>query len=141
MRQKHSKLNEDWSVLRNPSPYKIGPAPGYVADNRPEMSRQFFLRRAEEENMYNVKLQSIGSLMGLEPEFLALFKKVSEVANIVDSQKTLPLLTSQQKKTLDAIIDKLSNINKILTQDILADLDSLTVDFEDIKKEYSRGEV
>lgn len=91
--------------------------------------------------MYNVKLQSIGSLMGLEPEFLALFKKVSEVANIVDSQKTLPLLTSQQKKTLDAIIDKLSNINKILTQDILADLDSLTVDFEDIKKEHSRGEV
>lgn len=141
MARKRKVVNEDWSVLRNPSPFKIGPAPGFVRDNSPEMTRQYFLRRAEEENSFNTQLKSIGQLEAIEPEFITLFQKVAELHGFVLSQKSLPLITSKQKAILDGIAEKLERVNLIITKEVLADLDKLTVDFKEIAAEHSRGEV
>lgn len=138
MQRKSKRLAEDWSPLRNPSPFKIGPAPGFVRDNTPEMTRQYFLRRAEEENTYNTKLQSIGQLQLIEPEFIELFQKVAQIKNFIMNQASLPLLTQEQKDILRAVIEKLDKVNIIITTEILADLDKLAIDFEAIKAEHSR---
>ena len=123
------KLDEDYQILRAPSPYRIGPAPGFVQDAGPEMNRQYFIRRSEEENTYNVKQASLGNLAGTGPLFTDIFTKVAQLRNTVVDQKRLPLLTNQQQQDIDKLVAVLDKINLLITKDALDILDRLTVDY------------
>lgn len=125
------KLQEDYQILRAPSPYRIGPAPGFVQDSGPEMNRQYFIRRSEEENTYNVKQASLGNLAGTAPLFTDIFTKVAQLRNVVVDQKRLPLLTPEQQADLDRLIKLLDKVVILLTKDALDILDRLTVDYDD----------
>lgn len=126
MRTNKKLVNEgDFSVLRNPSPYRVGRAPGFVRNADDALRRNYFMRRAEEENSYFQAQQLIGQLEQLGPMMQNLFAQVVDIRNFIDSQKMQPLITQKQKNSLDKVIAKMDKAAKILSIDCMNEIDNL----------------
>lgn len=125
--RKHKKIvNEaDFSVLRNPSPYRVGRAPGFVRNADDALKRSYLMRRAEEENSYYQTQQLIGQLEQLGPMMQNLFAQMVDIRNFISSQKMQPLVKPKQKDTLDRITKHMDKIVKIISTDCLQEIDKL----------------
>lgn len=121
------KINEDYSILKNPSPYQIGKAPGFVRDKMPEMELQFQLRRAEEAQTFFQKKQMIAQLEQLEQPIMNLYRELINVRNMLDEKSKLPLIPNDKLAIMNKMCKKLDKVNKFITVNLLQDLDKLTL--------------
>lgn len=55
MRRKKINEGNDWGILRNPSPYRIGRDPGYVQDASDRLKQSYLMRKSEEMNTFYEK--------------------------------------------------------------------------------------
>lgn len=126
MRKNKKLVNEgDFSVLRNPSPYRVGRAPGFVRNADVTLKRNYLMRRAEEENTYYQSQQLVGQLEQLGPMMQNLFGQIVDIRNFISNQKSQPLINDKQKKTMDKIAGLLDDAVKIISVDCLKEIDKL----------------
>lgn len=126
MRMNKKVINEgDFSVLRNPSPYRVGRAPGFVRNADDALRRSYLMRRAEEENSYYQSQQLIGQLEQLGPMLQNVFEQMVNIHNFIEGQRMQPLITKKQKKSLDNINAMLNDITKTLSIDCINEIDKL----------------
>lgn len=119
------KLNEEFSPLRNNNPYKIRRDKGFIKDASPQLNQKYLLQRQMEINNFYEGEQMMGELDKLEPLFVDLFKQIIYIKEFIESQKKQPLIKKSQYNTINKIAKMLDKANKIVSVDILDELDKL----------------
>lgn len=119
------RINEEFSVLRNNSPYKIRRDKGYVQDATPQMNQRYLLNKAMEVNNFYERQKMFGELDKLEPLFVDLFKQITYIREFLESQTHQPLINKKQISIIKKIAKKLDKVNDIISTEILDDLDTL----------------
>lgn len=119
------RINEEFSVLRNNSPYKIRRDKGYVQDATPQMNQRYLLNKAMEVNNFYERQKMFGELNKLEPLFVDLFKQITYIREFLESQTHQPLINKKQISIIKKIAKKLDKVNDIISTEILDDLDKL----------------
>lgn len=119
------KLNEEFSPLRNNNPYKIRRDKGFIKDASPQLNQKYLLQRQMEINNFYEGEQMMGELDKLEPLFVDLFKQITYIKEFIESQKKQPLIKKSQYNTINKIAKMLDKANKIVSVDILDELDKL----------------
>lgn len=119
------RINEEFSVLRNNSPYKIRRDKGYVQDATPQMNQRYLLNKAMEVNNFYERQKMFGELDKLEPLFVDLFKQITYIREFLESQTHQPLINKKQISIIKKIAKKLDKVNDIISTEILDDLDKL----------------
>lgn len=118
-------INEEFSVLRNNSPYKIRRDKGYVQDATPQMNQRYLLNKAMEVNNFYERQRMFGELDKLEPLFVDLFKQITNIREFLESQTRQPLIKKNQILIIRKIAKKLDKVNDIISTEVLDDLDKL----------------
>lgn len=118
-------INEEFSVLRNNSPYKIRRDKGYVQDATPQMNQRYLLNKAMEVNNFYERQRMFGELDKLEPLFVDLFKQITNIREFLESQTRQPLIKKNQISIIRKIAKKLDKVNDIISTEVLDDLDKL----------------
>ena len=118
-------VNEEFSTLRNNSPYKIRRDKGFIQDATPQMNQRYLLNKAMEINNFYERQKMFGELDKLEPLFIDLFKQISYIKEFIESQLSQPLINKQQSLIIKKLSKKLDKINYIISTEILDDLDEL----------------
>lgn len=119
------RINEEFSTLRNNSPYKIRRDKGFVQDATPQMSQRYLLNKAMEINNFYERQKMFGELDKLEPLFVDLFKQISYIREFLESQLSQPLINKKQTSTIKNLAKKLDKINDIISTEVLDELDTL----------------
>ena len=119
------KLNEEFSPLRNNNPYKIRRDKGFIKDASPQLNQKYLLQRQMEINNFYEGEQMMGELDKLEPLFVDLFKQITYIKEFIESQKKQPLIKKSQYNTINKVTKMLDKANKIISVDILDELDKL----------------
>lgn len=119
------RINEEFSILRNNSPYKIRRDKGYVQDATPQMNQRYLLNKAMEVNNFYERQKMFGELDKLEPLFVDLFKQITYIREFLESQTHQPLINKKQISIIKKIAKKLDKVNDIISTEILDDLDKL----------------
>lgn len=119
------RINEEFSVLRNNSPYKIRRDKGYVQDATPQMNQRYLLNKAMEVNNFYERQKMFGELDKLEQLFVDLFKQITYIREFLESQTHQPLINKKQISIIKKIAKKLDKVNDIISTEILDDLDTL----------------
>lgn len=125
--KKHLNEDNNYSILRNPSPYRIGRAPGAEMNADEKLKQQYLMRRAEEVATFQEKLQVIGQMEKVKPMMADLFRDITMLRNFVEGEQKEPLATAEHVKTLKAMVDKFDEMNNILTTEIIPLCDELAV--------------
>lgn len=118
-------INEEFSILRNNSPYKIRRDKGYVQDATPQMNQRYLLNKAMEVNNFYERQRMFGELDKLEPLFVDLFKQITNIREFLESQTRQPLIKKNQILIIRKIAKKLDKVNDIISTEVLDDLDKL----------------
>lgn len=119
------RINEEFSVLRNNSPYKIRRDKGYVKDATPQMNQRYLLNKAMEINNFYERQKMFGELDKLEPLFVDLFKQITYIRDFLESQTHQPLINKKQISIIKQLAKKLDKVNDIISTEVLDDLDKL----------------
>lgn len=123
-------INEDnnYSILRNPSPYRIGRAPGAEMNADEKLKKQYLMRRAEEVATFQEKLPVIGQMEKIKPMMADLFRDITMIRNFIQQEENEPLASAEHKSTMETMITKFDEMNNILTNDIIPLCDNLAID-------------
>ena len=119
------RINEEFSTLRNNSPYKIRRDKGFVQDATPQMNQRYLLNKAMEVNNFYERQKMFGELDKLEPLFVDLFKQITYIREFLESQLSQPLINKKQSSIIKNLAKKLDKINDIISIDVLDELDKL----------------
>lgn len=114
------KLNEnnDWSPLRNPSPYRIGRAPNPVFNDDEKLKINYLLRRAEEAATFKEQARVVGQMEQIKPLLADLYRDITQIRNFIEGQKKEPLATQKHQKVMDKMIKVFDGMNEKLTNDV-----------------------
>ena len=119
------RIDEEFSPLRNSSPYKVRRDKGFVQDATPQLNQRYLMQKAMEINNFYERQQMFGELDKLEPLFVDLFKQITYIKEFLVSQEKQPLINKRQRQSIKAIAKKLDQINKVISSDVLDELDKL----------------
>lgn len=119
------RIDEEFSPLRNSSPYKVRRDKGFVQDATPQLNQRYLMQKAMEINNFYERQQMFGELDKLEPLFVDLFKQITYIKEFLVSQEKQPLINKRQRQSIRAISKKLDQINKVISSDVLDELDKL----------------
>ena len=119
------RINEEFSTLRNNSPYKIRRDKGFVQDATPQMNQRYLLNKAMEVNNFYERQKMFGELDKLEPLFVDLFKQITYIREFLESQLSQPLINKKQSSIIKNLAKKLDKINDIISSEALDELDKL----------------
>lgn len=119
------RINEEFSTLRNNSPYKVRRDKGFVQDAAPQMNQRYLLNKAMEINNFYERQKMFGELDKLEPLFVDLFKQITYIRGFLESQLSQPLINKKQSSIIKNLAKKLDKINDIISIEVLDELDSL----------------
>lgn len=119
------RINEEFSTLRNSSPYKIRRDKGFVQDAVPQMNQRYLMNKAQEINNFYEKQRMFGEFDKLEPLFVDLFKRISYIKEFLISQEKQPLIQKRHISAIKKLTKKLDSINRIISTDVLDELDKL----------------
>ena len=119
------RIDEEFSTLRNSSPYKVRRDKGFVQDATPQLNQRYLMQKAMEINNFYERQQMFGELDKLEPLFVDLFKQITYIKEFLVSQEKQPLINKRQRQSIRAIAKKLDQINKVISSDVLDELDKL----------------
>ncbi len=133
------RINEEFSPLRNNSPYKIRRDKGFVQDATPQMNQRYLLNKAMEINNFYERQKMFGELDKLEPLFVDLFKQITYIREFLESQLSQPLINKKQSSIIKNLAKKLDKINDIISTDVLDELDKLGATKEEENPEDTFG--
>ena len=119
------RIDEEFSTLRNSSPYKVRRDKGFVQDATPQLNQRYLMQKAMEINNFYERQQMFGELDKLEPLFVDLFKQITYIKEFLVSQEKQPLINKRQRQSIKTLAKKLDQINKVISTDILEELDKL----------------
>jgi hypothetical protein len=119
------RIDEEFSTLRNSSPYKVRRDKGFVQDATPQLNQRYLMQKAMEINNFYQRQQMFGELDKLEPLFVDLFKQITYIKEFLVSQEKQPLINKRQRQSIKTLAKKLDQINKVISTDILEELDKL----------------
>jgi hypothetical protein len=119
------RIDEEFSTLRNSSPYKVRRDKGFVQDATPQLNQRYLMQKAMEINNFYERQQMFGELDKLEPLFVDLFKQITYIKEFLASQEKQPLINKRQRQSIRTLAKKLDQINKVISTDILDELDKL----------------
>ena len=119
------RINEEFSTLRNNSPYKIRRDKGFVQDATPQMNQRYLLNKAMEVNNFYERQRMFGEFDKLEPAFIDLFKQITYIREFLESQLHQPLINKKQISVIRGLAKKLDKINDIISSEVLDELDKL----------------
>lgn len=119
------RIDEEFSTLRNSSPYKVRRDKGFVQDATPQLNQRYLMQKAMEINNFYERQQMFGELDKLEPLFVDLFKQITYIKEFLASQEKQPLINKRQRQSIKTLAKKLDQINKLISTDILEELDKL----------------
>lgn len=119
------RIDEEFSTLRNSSPYKVRRDKGFVQDATPQLNQRYLMQKAMEINNFYERQQMFGELDKLEPLFVDLFKQITYIKEFLISQEKQPLINKRQRQSIKTLAKKLDQINKLISTDILEELDKL----------------
>lgn len=119
------RIDEEFSTLRNSSPYKVRRDKGFVQDATPQLNQRYLMQKAMEINNFYERQQMFGELDKLEPLFVDLFKQITYIKEFLVSQEKQPLINKRQLQSIKTLAEKLDQINKLISTDILEELDKL----------------
>ena len=119
------RIDEEFSTLRNSSPYKVRRDKGFVQDATPQLNQRYLMQKAMEINNFYERQQMFGELDKLEPLFVDLFKQITYIKEFLVSQEKQPLINKRQRQSIKTLTKKLDQINKLISTDILEELDKL----------------
>lgn len=119
------RIDEEFSTLRNSSPYKVRRDKGFVQDATPQLNQRYLMQKAMEINNFYERQQMFGELDKLEPLFVDLFKQITYIKEFLVSQEKQPLINKRQRQSIRTLAKKLDQINKVISTDILDELDKL----------------
>lgn len=128
MRRKKINEGNDWGILRNPSPYRIGRDPGYVQDASDRLKQNYFMRKSEEMNTFYEKKQLKAQLDKLEPMFTDVYQRLVQIQTFITQQQNDPLLSNKDRKIMDSIISDITNVSNDLIMKSMEKLDQLALD-------------
>lgn len=123
-------LNEDnnWSVLRNPAPFRIGRAPSPVYNDDEKLKINYLLRKAEEAATFTEKARVVGQMEQIKPQLADLYRDITSIRNFIEGQKKEPLATKEHIKVMDDMIKIFDDMNNTLTGDVFDLCDKLVVE-------------
>jgi hypothetical protein len=133
------RINEEFSTLRNNSPYKIRRDKGFVQDATPQMNQRYLLNKAMEINNFYERQKMFGELDKLEPLFVDLFKQITYIREFLESQLSQPLINKKQSSIIKNLAKKLDKINDIISSEALDELDKLGATREEENPEDKFG--
>jgi hypothetical protein len=133
------RINEEFSTLRNNSPYKIRRDKGFVQDATPQMNQRYLLNKAMEINNFYERQKMFGELDKLEPLFVDLFKQITYIREFLESQLSQPLINKKQSSIIKNLAKKLDKINDIISSEALDELDKLGATREEENPEDTFG--
>ena len=133
------QVNEEFSTLRNNSPYKIRRDKGFVQNATPQMNQRYLLNKAIEVNNFYERQKMFGELDKLEPLFVELFKKIANIREFLELQLSQPLINKKQSSIIKNLAKKLDKINDIISTDVLDELDKLGATKEEENPEDTFG--
>lgn len=119
------RIDEEFSTLRNSSPYKVRRDKGFVQDATPQLNQRYLMQKAMEINNFYERQQMFGELDKLEPLFVDLFKQITYIKEFLVSQEKQPLINKRQRQSIRTLAKKLDQINKVISTDVLDELDKL----------------
>lgn len=128
MRRKKINEGNDWGILRNPSPYRIGRDPGYVQDASDRLKQNYLMRKSEEMNTFYEKKQLKAQLDKLEPMFTDVYQRLVQIQTFITQQQNDPLLSNKDRKIMDSIISDITNVSNDLIMKSMEKLDQLALD-------------
>lgn len=128
MRRKNINEGNDWGILRNPSPYRIGRDPGYVQDASDRLKQNYLMRKSEEMNTFYEKKQLKAQLDKLEPMFTDVYQRLVQIQTFIVQQQNDPLLSNKDRKIMDSIISDITNLSNDLIMKSMEKLDQLALD-------------
>lgn len=128
MRRKKINEGNDWGILRNPSPYRIGRDPGYVQDASDRLKQDYLMRKSEEMNTFYEKKQLKAQLDKLEPMFTDVYQRLVQIQTFITQQQNDPLLSNKDRKIMDSIISDITNVSNDLIMKSMEKLDQLALD-------------
>lgn len=128
MRRKKINEGNDWGILRNPSPYRIGRDPGYVQDASDRLKQGYLMRKSEEMNTFYEKKQLKAQLDKLEPMFTDVYQRLVQIQTFITQQQNDPLLSNKDRKIMDSIISDITNVSNDLIMKSMEKLDQLALD-------------
>lgn len=128
MRRKKINEGNDWGILRNPSPYRIGRDPGYVQDASDRLTQNYLMRKSEEMNTFYEKKQLKAQLDKLEPMFTDVYQRLVQIQTFITQQQNDPLLSNKDRKIMDSIISDITNVSNDLIMKSMEKLDQLALD-------------
>lgn len=115
----------DFSILRSPSPYRIGRAPAPLFNADEQMAQNYLLRAAEEANTFNQKLQLAGRLDKLDPLIRDLYKQYALIYHFIDEQLNDPTYTKETKEQMIDFLKKFDKIGTVIMSEIIPSLDEM----------------
>ena len=128
MRRKKINEGNDWGILRNPSPYRIGRDPGYVQDASDRLKQGYLMCKSEEMNTFYEKKQLKAQLDKLEPMFTDVYQRLVQIQTFITQQQNDPLLSNKDRKIMDSIISDITNVSNDLIMKSMEKLDQLALD-------------
>jgi hypothetical protein len=133
------RINEEFSTLRNNSPYKIRRDKGFVQDATPQMNQRYLLNKAMEVNNFYERQRMFGEFDKMEPLFVDLFKQITYIREFLESQLQQPLINKKQISVIRGLAKKLDKINDIISSEVLDELDKLGATKEEENPEDTFG--
>lgn len=128
MRRKKINEGNDWGILRNPSPYRIGRDPGYVQDASDRLNQSYLMRKSEEMNTFYEKKMLKAQLDKLEPMLTDVYQRLVQIQTFIAQQQNDPLLSNKDRKIMDSIISDITNLSNDLIMKSMEKLDKLALD-------------
>lgn len=128
-KKRKNKVNEaagDFSILRHPSPYRIGRAPAPVFNADEQMKMNHLMRSAEEVNNFIEKLQLVGKLEHLDPLIRDFYKQFANIYHFLDEQYNDVTLTKDMKLKIKELQGMFDKIGTTIFNDIIPMVDKLT---------------
>lgn len=140
--KKHRQLNEDnnWSVLRNPAPFRIGRAPNPVFNDDEKLKINYLLRKAEEAATFTEQARVVGQMEQIKPQLADLYRDITSIRNFIEGQKKEPLATKKHLEVMDKMIAVFDKMNETLTNDVFELCDQLVVDDDEGVEVFDMGE-
>lgn len=127
MRRKKINEGNDWGILRNPSPYRIGRDPGYVQDASDRLKQSYLMRKSEEMNTFYEKKMLKAQLDKLEPMLTDVYQRLVQIQTFIAQQENDPLLSNKDRKIMDSIISDITNLSNDLIMKSMEKLDKLAL--------------
>ena len=104
------RIDEEFSTLRNSSPYKVRRDKGFVQDATPQLNQRYLMQKAMEINNFYERQQMFGELDKLEPLFVDLFKQITYIKEFLASQEKQPLINKRQRQSIKTLAKKCLNL-------------------------------